>query len=316
MRLAVTLALGALVASCRASLDTVTVHPVERRDHAPRILAVVAHPDDETGFAATLYKAATHLDAVCDVVVVTNGEGGFKYSTLAERIYGVELTEEAVGRAHLPAIRRSEMIAAARLMGLRKLVFLGEQDHRYTQDPQEVLAPDAGVWDLQAVGRALDRVLDEGYDLVLTLAPTPTTHGHHQAVALLTLEAVARLPEGRRPLLLASAPDEDPAAPAPATIEAAPLAPGPPWTFDRTQRFGYRDALDYHVLVNWVIGAHRSQGTMQLAVGGADHERFFAYGEPTAGQRARADRIFNALAEPQFETKTYGAGAGADVRRP
>ena len=56
--------------------------------------------------------------------------------------------------------------------------------------------------------------------------------------------------------------------------EAAP-ADGPIHEFDRTQPFGHRDKLDYRVVVNWVIAAHKSQGTMQLAMNKGERERFF-----------------------------------------
>src|SRR5262245_31305394 len=76
----------------------------------PRVLAVFGHPDDETVFAATLYKIGSYLGGTCDAVVITDGEAGFKYSTLAEALYGAELTDERVGRSALPAIRRKEML--------------------------------------------------------------------------------------------------------------------------------------------------------------------------------------------------------------
>ena len=42
------------------------VHEVTPRDGAtgPRVLVVVAHPDDEVAFAATLYKTTTALNGV------------------------------------------------------------------------------------------------------------------------------------------------------------------------------------------------------------------------------------------------------------
>ena len=133
------------------------------------MLCIVAHPDDEIAFAGTLYKTSTHLDGVADLAVITNGEGGFKYSTLGENLYGLELTDAAVGRAHLPRIRQAELVAGCRWLGVHRIHFLGERDHRYTQDPDEVLADDAGVWDLERVRARLDLLLAAGdYDFVLT----------------------------------------------------------------------------------------------------------------------------------------------------
>ena len=49
-----------------------------------RILLVVAHPDDEYFFAATVYRIAVKLHGTVDELVTTNGEGGYRHSTLAE----------------------------------------------------------------------------------------------------------------------------------------------------------------------------------------------------------------------------------------
>ena len=100
MRLVLAWALVLGFTACRApagpAIERVELHSIEA-PRGPRILCVVAHPDDEIAFAATLYQTALALEGACDVAVITNGEGGFKYSTLSEPIYGLELTEEAVG---------------------------------------------------------------------------------------------------------------------------------------------------------------------------------------------------------------------------
>ena len=63
-----------------------------------KVLIVVAHPDDEYYFAATTYRIAVELHGIVDALVITNGEGGFHYSTLAEPFYQKPLTNEAVGQ--------------------------------------------------------------------------------------------------------------------------------------------------------------------------------------------------------------------------
>src|SRR5688500_8309755 len=75
-------------------------------DSSLRVLIVTAHPDDDVTFAATVYKITHDLHGLVDLALITNGEGGYKYSTLGETIYGLELTDERVGRAHLPTIRK------------------------------------------------------------------------------------------------------------------------------------------------------------------------------------------------------------------
>jgi len=285
----------------------------------PRVLAVFAHPDDETTVAATLYKTTHFLDGACDICLITNGEGGFKYSTLAESIYGVELTEEAVGRAHLPEIRRREFLAGCRLMGIRRAFFLDQIDHRYSTDPLEVLGPEARVWDLAQVEERVRRLLEEGdYDFLLLMAPSATTHGHHQAATVLALRAAAALPPERRPACLAVALEttERGAPPPPSPTEGFPITavtPDAALLFDRTQAFGHRERLDYRILANWVIAEHKSQGTMQLAMGRAVAEHYFLFEISPPGALRAAREWFEALARPQFPTKVYGASAGTNA---
>ena len=40
------------------------------------------------------------LDGACDVVTITNGEGGYKYAVLAQRLYGRPLTDDEGENAH------------------------------------------------------------------------------------------------------------------------------------------------------------------------------------------------------------------------
>ena len=61
-----------------------------------RVLLVVAHPDDEYTFAASVYRIAKELHGTVDQVVITNGEAGFRYSQLAEQFYHASLTQEAI----------------------------------------------------------------------------------------------------------------------------------------------------------------------------------------------------------------------------
>lgn len=312
-------ALALLAVSACAAPRVATVTP-DDGNTGPRVLCVFAHPDDETTVAGALFKTATLLDGTVDMVLITNGEGGFKYSTLAERIYGLELTLEPVGRAHLPRIRREEMLNGSALLGVHQVHFLEETDHRYTQDPLEVLGEDARVWDIARIEDALDGVLAAGaYDFVLTMSPSPTTHGHHQAATVLAARAVARIAEEQRPVLLGSQVETElsgtPAAPlALVGFPETSVQGGKALIFDRTQPFGHKDRLDYRVLVNFVIAQHVSQGTMQLAMsrGLREHYHVFTVGPPDAHERAAA--WLEALAAPQFPVREYGTSAGTNAR--
>lgn len=290
---------------------------------APRVLCVTAHPDDEIAFSGVVYKTSTHLGGVVDLCVITDGQGGFKYASLAEPVYGLELTDEKVGRRALPEIRRTELRAGCAWLGFRAIVHLDQVDHRYTQDVDEVLGEGADVWDLEFVRSSLDHLLEAGdYDVVLVMTPTAGTHAHHKAASLLAAEAVAKLPLPERPALLCVATESDAA-------EAAGTAAGPfegleGWplsfvhedllfTFDRRQRFGFRERLDYSIVANWAIAEHRSQGTMQLLVDGADRE---VYSLLQVSPRARASYVaawFERLREEQFPAKVYDATAGTNA---
>jgi LmbE family N-acetylglucosaminyl deacetylase len=289
----------------------------------PRVLAIVAHPDDEIAFAGTLYKTSTFLDGVCDVAIVTNGEGGYKYATLAEDLYGQALTDEETGRRFLPDIRRREVTIGCRYLSVHRLFFLGQRDQSYTRDLAEVLGDDARIWDLAEVRAALQRILAEGdYDFVLTHGPTTDTHAHHRAATVLALQAVEALPAGRRPIVLGVRWSKGDEVPTTEVLDGYPITavePGPAGVFDRTQSFGYRGRLDYRIVVNWAISAHKSQGTMQLLTGASDRENYFVYAMNPPGSVERTAAFFEALAAPQFETtwddEADGATGGAAAAR-
>lgn len=304
----------AALTSAAIGLAGCAAAPRPTADPSPRVLCVVAHPDDETGFAGTLYKIATHLGGACDILVITNGEAGYKYSTLAEVVYGRRLTDPDTGRSELPAIRQAEMREAARMLRVRDVVFLSELDHRYTQDPGEVLGENAKVWDLTRVRAAIARQLDQGdYDFVLVHLPVPTTHGHHKAASILALEAVAAMPKERRPIALGSfgmTKDGDPPT-HPYLLDGYPITKSRDdvrcWTFDRTQKFGFEKKLDYRIVTSWAVAAHKSQGTYQNLMGRGELEAFRMFAIDAVDAVARTDALFQRLAEPQFEALRYDA---------
>lgn len=145
-------------------------------DIKPKVLAVVAHPDDEYPFAATVYGIVHELGGAVDQMVISNGEAGYRYSVLAEQIYGLKLSEEQVGRA-TPEIRKRESLAAGRILGIRQHHFLDQKDTGYTLDSGQV----DSAWDKKAVRATLDRLLrEEGCNFVFTLLPSEDTHGQSQ----------------------------------------------------------------------------------------------------------------------------------------
>ena len=162
----------------------------------PRALLVVAHPDDEYEMAGTVYHLAKELSGRIDQLIITDGEAGFHYSLLAERYYGLKLTDEADGRKELPHIRREEARRSARILGIDHQWFLNQKDDRFTLDADEVLQKS---WNRQHVLSVILARLRQGhYDYVFVLLPIADTHGAHKAASILTLQAVEQLPPGDR----------------------------------------------------------------------------------------------------------------------
>lgn len=277
-----------------------TVLPGAFAQTPPRVLIVTAHPDDEALFGGFVYKITHDLDARVDLAVMTDGSGGYHYAGLAEELYGKKLTDERVAREYLPAIRKKELMAGGRIIGIRKYFFFEQYDHKYTLNADSVLRY---VWDADAVITRLTRLLNrERYDFVLTHLPVEGTHGHHKSASILALRAWERLPEANRPVMLG------------ATITSNPdtartsftMLPGYPETairkdvssfsFDRNQTFGYRNRMNYKIPVNWLIAEHKSQGTMQLLMNRGDVEHFWLYERNPPDAEARTRSLFERVA--------------------
>lgn len=230
----------------------------------PRALLVVAHPDDEYEMAGTIYHLAKELSGRVDQLIITDGEAGFHYSSLAERYYGLKLTDEADGRRELPHIRREEARRSARVLGIDRQWFLNQKDDHFTLDAGEVLQKS---WNRQHVFSViLERLRQGHYDYVFVLLPAADTHGAHKAASILALQAVEHLPPDDRPVVLgalaASSEKETYATLSQYSITATSTATAP-LRFDRDAHFGYRNSLTYQIIVDWVIAEHKSQGLFQ-----------------------------------------------------
>lgn len=274
-----------------------------------RILLVTAHPDDETGFAATVYKVTKEMGGTVDQCVITNGEGGYKYSTLAESYYGLELTDEKIGRENLPRIRKQELMNAGKIIGIRNIYFLDQKDAHYGLDEHEPLDT---TWNVPWVSSRLREIMSKThYDFVFCLLPTPETHAHHKAATLLALRTVAALPPEQRPVILgvtgASKNDSS-------NIHFKQLkdyhetlvdGEGPMFLFDKSVKFGYRNALSYKIIVNWEIAEHKSQGTMQLAMNQGDYEQFWYFSLNGEAGKEKCRLFFEQLKTIPYKTRNY-----------
>lgn len=275
----------------------------------PRILVVSAHPDDEFACAATIYKITHDLNGVVDEVVITNGEAGFKYATLADAYYGKELTVEAVGRSELPTIRKKEMMAGGAIIGIRKYFFFDEQDNTYTLNVDSVLKH---VWDVDAVQRRMKSILArESYDYVFCPLPTRETHGHHKAATILLIRVVQQMPVDRRPVVLAtsSSSASDTVREAFTELDGFPetriSAGTSSFTLDRTVKFGFRNRLDYRIVVNWLIAEHKSQGALQLSMNRDDYEHFWWFDINDRKSISAVTDLFARLALTHFKPREY-----------
>ncbi|MDX1618932.1 MAG: hypothetical protein R3224_09110, partial [Balneolaceae bacterium] len=128
----------------------------------------------------------------------------------------------------------------------------------------------------------------------------PETHAHHKASALLALRAVEKLEPAERPVVLATTifRNKDDSVSFewlegfPVTRINRDLAP---LTFDRTQKFGHDNRLNYNIIANWVIAEHKSQGTMQLFMNAVKVEVYLYYALNPVRYYSNAKTFFEAV---------------------
>jgi LmbE family N-acetylglucosaminyl deacetylase len=149
----------------------------EKNGHYDRVLVVAAHPDDpEFGFGASVAKLAGDGSDVFYVICTDGCQGG---------------EDPSVPDAELTATRYQEQRAAAEVLGVRDVVFLGFRDGYLSADV-----------DLRkAITREIRRYRP---DLVLTHTPVRSlgigigaSHPDHLAVGEATMCAV--YPDARNP---------------------------------------------------------------------------------------------------------------------
>ena len=148
------------------------------------IMAVFAHPDDETGMAATLANYALGKRVVIANVYCTRGEGG-------GNMVGTQ-----AGPA-LATLREVELRACLAVLGIRYCYFLDQLDWAYTESLSATLRKWGKEQTLERLVR-LVRALRPEIILTMNPAPTPGQHGHHQAAAVLATEAFAAAADPNR----------------------------------------------------------------------------------------------------------------------
>jgi N-acetylglucosamine malate deacetylase 2 len=269
-----------------------------------KTLLVVAHPDDEYYFAATVYRMAVQLGGKVDELIITNGEGGYRYSTLAEPYYKKSLTVEAIGRKELPGIRRKEAVNAGKILGIQKHFFLNQKDERFTTDAEEGLNH---CWDTASVTNSIETLTKRGhYKYIFTVLPRSTMHGHHQAATTLAARAVLALPEGLRPVLLGFDTDPEKYVSPPQEEKTERWTPTYGYAFDRTKTFGFQQALSYQIVVNWMIAEHKSQGMLQTMQNKDPKEYIWVDVGSASNAQSSADLLFSLLtADSDHDQKSH-----------
>ncbi len=137
------------------------------------VLYVAAHPDDENTQLITYLARGRHYRTA--YLSVTRGDGG-------QNEIGPEFGER------LGLARTQELLAARKIDGGRQF-FTRALDFGYSKSMDETL----GIWDRQQVVADIVRVIRTFRpDVVITRfvpQPQPGNHGHHNASAVLALEA-------------------------------------------------------------------------------------------------------------------------------
>lgn len=128
---------------------------------ALRLMCVLAHPDDESlGVGGTLAKYASE-EVEIELVTATRGERGWSGPA-----------EDNPGLAGLGQIRTAELLAAARVLGLRQVSFLDYIDGDLDQaEPAE------------AIGKIVSHIRRFQPQVVLTFGPDGA-YGHPDHIAI------------------------------------------------------------------------------------------------------------------------------------
>lgn len=148
----------------------------------PTLLAIIAHPDDESyGFGGTLALAA-RSGWRCEVISLTSGEGGKRHDG------------GPVGRAQVGLSRERELADSCTILGAKPPEFWHLPDGHLRDQPSQA-------------GRLRSVIEARSPDLVIALGEDGA-YGHpdHIAVYEWLLEAWRTVPAPRPPLLLAAFP--------------------------------------------------------------------------------------------------------------
>lgn len=165
-----------ILASAQApqKLNSVEIYEqVQKLNFLGKVLYVAAHPDDENTKLITYFSNYYHAQTA--YLSLTRGDGG-------QNLIGTELREK------LGAIRTQELLAARRIDGGEQF-FTRANDFGFSKEPNETFT----IWNKEEVMEDVIQVIETFRpDIIVNRFAhnTPgTTHGHHTASAMLSLEA-------------------------------------------------------------------------------------------------------------------------------
>jgi len=278
-----------------------TPHLLGQTNRGPSVLIVTAHPDDDALFAGSVYKITHELDGRVDLALITDGAGGYRFSTLGEPIYGLKLTDPEVAAEHLPAIRKQELMRGGKIVGMSNYHFLDQPDRGRSDDPEEFFG---GVWDTSFVKNRLEDIMRRGdYDFVFAHLPVSFMHAHHKVATMLALEVASDLEDEVRPVVLGgwSRTHSDTTAFHFEQLEGYDITrvDPVPREFNRNQPIGLDGRLNYNIVHNWLVAEHKSQGTMQLFLSRDSKELYFYFLANGDRGRAAFDALFDRLSIPR-----------------
>jgi LmbE family N-acetylglucosaminyl deacetylase len=143
----------------------------------PRLLVVVAHPDDETFGCGSLLLHAAARGAVTSVCCATRGEAGEPRPS------------SGVSREQLPEVRERELREAAAFLGVRTVELLAFRDSDMEGDPH----PDALVAaPIETVVDAVLEVIERIRPHVVVTLDASDGHRDHARIRAATVAAVER----------------------------------------------------------------------------------------------------------------------------
>lgn len=272
------------------------------------VLVIIAHPDDETLFAGFIHALTHKINAIVDLVCITNGEGGFRHSAPSEYLYGnLQLSNENIGRQHLPRIRKQELLASGRILGIRKFFFYDQLDLKYDRNVEIVFAEQ---WNKEFIIQQLEQTIKtgnttDGYDIMLIMLPSIESHGHHSASGLLALETIERLHQNKSidikiPTVIGGSEftvNQLPTYTSHRLVEISSILPNQ-FRFNRTWKLSNTSSIpDYNMIVIWTCSEHKSQGGLiaeTLTLYARENEQYFYFSiNNQQNQQIRIERIQN-----------------------